>query len=321
MIALKKLFVSILLLILIVQPNIVFADDDYSVRDVEQTIVNALENFETEVDISEYCIPKDDINDIVTSVIEKNAQLFYIDREYKVSYKELTNETNSIIFSFKYSDSELRIKVNDFNSRVQLIVDEVMNLETDFDKIHLCHDYIVKNYSYDETKGSADAYNMLLTGKGTCMAYTELFGYIMKQCGIECTVAKSEEINHIWNVVLLDGEYYNIDVTWDDPIGGLSFSTSHKYLLKSDYYFDLHKHEGRESEAECTSTLYDSYKWSDEGILTQVEDVNDMFEYIITTIPVILAIFILVLVLIIISIITTIKKRKKIKNNYPYYWQ
>lgn len=322
MIALKKLFISILILFLIFQTNIVFADSYYSVSDVEQVIINALENFEDEVDISEYGVPKDDIGDIVTSIIEKNAQLFYIEREYRVSYTEQTNETNSIIFCFKYSDSELGIKVNDFNSRVQLIVDEVMKSETDFDKIHSCHDYIVKNYSYDETKGSSDAYNMLLTGKGTCMAYTELFGYIMKQCGIECTVAKSEEINHIWNVVLLDGEYYNVDVTWDDPIGGVSFSTNHKYLLKSDYYFDLHKHEGRESEAECISTLYDSYKWSDEGILTQVEDVNDMFEYIITTVPIVFVVFISGVALIIISIIlSAVRKRRKRKNNYPYYWQ
>ena len=177
----------------------------------------------------------------------------------------------------------------------------------------------MKNYSYDETKGSSDVYNMLLTGQGTCMAYTGLFDYVMKQCGIEATTAKSEQLNHIWNVVKLDGEYYNIDVTWDDPIGGVAFSTSHKYLLKSDYYFDLHKHEGKESKADCTSTLYDSYKWSDEGILTQVEDVDDVFEYLTATMPAIFIISVISIIIIVISIIiTSIIKRKRGINN-PYY--
>ena len=82
---------------------------------------------------------KNDVSEIVTSIIEKNPQLFYVEKEYKVSYSEQTDEAISIYFSFKYSDSELGIKVNDFNSRIQLITDEIMKSETDFDKIHSCH--------------------------------------------------------------------------------------------------------------------------------------------------------------------------------------
>lgn len=320
MIALKKLIVSLILVLLTAMPLTAYSYQDFSTTYVEKIIVDALEDFENEVDISGYGISKDDVSEMVTSIIENNPQLFYVKREYKVSYSEQTNEAFSIYFSFKYSDSELRIKVNDFNSRIQLITDEIMKSETDFDKIHSCHDYIVKNYSYDETRGSADVYNMLLTGQGTCMAYTGLFGYIMEKCDIENTTAKSEQLNHIWNVVKLDGEYYNVDVTWDDPIGGVSFSTSHKYLLKSDYYFDLHKHEGRESKIDCTSTLYDSYKWSDEGILTQVEDVDDMFEYLVTTLPIIFVISIISIVIIVISIIITVVRKRKQGEKPPYYY-
>lgn len=90
-------------------------------------------------------------------------------------------------------------------------------------------------------------------------------------------------------------------------------------MLKSDYYFDLHKHEGKESKADCTSTLYDSYKWSDEGILTQVEDVDDVFEYLTATMPAIFIISVISIIIIVISIIiTSIIKRKRGINN-PYY--
>lgn len=319
MIALKKLIISLILAFLTAMPLTAYAYEDNSTAYIEQLIVNELENFNNEIDISGYNIHKNDVSKIVTSIIEKNPQLFYVEKEYKVSYSEQSNEAFSIYFSFKYNNSELGIKVNDFNSRIQLITDEIMKSETAFDKIHSCHDYIVKNYSYDETKGSADVYNMLLTGQGTCMAYTGLFGYVMSQCGIENTIAKSEQLNHIWNVVKLNGEYYNVDVTWDDPIGGVSFSTSHKYLLKSDYYFDLHKHEGRESEIDCTSTLYDSYKWSDESILTQVEDVDDVFEYFTATMPAIFIISVISIIIIVISIIITAIRKRKRGDSSPYY--
>lgn len=305
-------------------PATVYAYNDYLTLSVEQLIVESLENFEDEIDISDYNIPKDDMSEIITSIIEENPQLFYVEREYQISYSEQTNECQDLYFSFKYSDSELKVRVNDFNSRIQLIVDEIMKSETDFDKIHSCHDYIVQNYGYDQTKGSADVYNMLLTGEGTCMAYTGLFDYIMTQCGIESTTAKSEQLNHIWNVVELDGEYYNVDVTWDDPIGGLPFSTSHKYLLKSDDYFVSHKHEGRESSVECTSTLYDSYTWADESILTKMEDVEGLVNYVIAYIPILITIFLVsVLIILVMIIIITSRKRSTIhkkNNNYPPYY-
>lgn len=310
-------------------PVTAYAYDDYLTLSVEQLIVESLENFEDEIDISDYSIPKDDMSEIITSIIEENPQLFYVEREYRISYSEQTNECQDLYFSFKYSDSELKIRVNDFNSRIQLIVDEIMKSETDFDKIHSCHDYIVQNYGYDETKGSTDVYNMLLTGEGTCMAYTGLFDYVMTQCGIESTTAKSEQLNHIWNVVKLDGEYYNVDVTWDDPIGGLSFSTSHRYLLKSDDYFASHKHEGRESSVECTSTLYDSYTWADESFLTQVEDVRGLFNYVLVYIPIIITVLLVVTVIIILIIIIIISRKRNVSvklnqrkndNNYPPYY-
>ena len=187
------MIISLILAFLTAIPLTAYAYEGNSRAYIEQLIVDKLESFNDEIDISGYNIQKNDVSEIVTSIIEKNPQLFYVEKEYKVSYSEQTDEAISIYFSFKYSDSELGIKVNDFNSRIQLITDEIMKSETDFDKIHSCHDYIVKNYSYDETKGSSDVYNMLLTGQGTCMAYTGLFGYVMKQCGIENTTARSEE--------------------------------------------------------------------------------------------------------------------------------
>ena len=122
MITLKKLIVSVILIVFLMQiSTIVYAYEDNSLEYAKQSIINALENFENEVDISEYNISKDDMSGIVTDIIEENPQLFYVNREYKVSYSEQSNEAFSIYFSFKYSDSELRIKVNDFNSRIQLI--------------------------------------------------------------------------------------------------------------------------------------------------------------------------------------------------------
>lgn len=326
----KKLLISMLVMIFAFHSIIVFAyygdEPNYSSQtdEAEKRIINALEAYETEVDISDCDISKDDINEIVTSIIEENAQLFYVNRKYSISYGRLSEDIISVNFSFIYNDSELDIKVNDFKSRVNMILNEIQDSGDELDIIHLCHDYIVENYSYDETMGSSDAYNMLLTGKGTCMAYTALYGYILRQYGIENTVVKSSQLNHIWNAVQLNGEYYNVDVTWDDPIGGNVFSTSHKYLMKSDEYFEANDHEGRSSSVDCTSKLYDKYNWGDESILSHVDDPNKLIELLMKLLPYFgIALFIAVIIAVIAAIATRTNKKHNIQSNYypPNYWR
>lgn len=277
----------------------------------ERTIIDALEAYETMVDVSDYDITKDEANDIVSKIIEENAQLFYVDREYVLSYSKETDYVLSITFSLKYSGNELDMKMDDFESRINMILNEIDESENELGIIHLCHDYIVKNYSYDETLGSSDAYNMLLTGKGTCMAYTALYGYILRQYGIDSTVVKSKELNHIWNAVYLNGEYYNVDVTWDDPIGGSSLITSHRYLMKSDEYFNDNNHEGRSSTVNCTSALYDDYRWGDDGFDLEIDNAENMI--LILTVP-ILFLFVLTDIIAVIIYRYTLKSTKTYKS-------
>ena len=38
-------------------------------------------------------------------------------------------------------------------------------------------------------------------------------------CGldVQCITGKMEGVSHMWNIIKLDGEYYHVDVTSDDP--------------------------------------------------------------------------------------------------------
>lgn len=77
MITLKKLIVSVILIVFLMQiSTIVYAYEDNSLEYAKQSIINALENFENEVDISEYNISKDDMSGIVTDIIEENPSSF-----------------------------------------------------------------------------------------------------------------------------------------------------------------------------------------------------------------------------------------------------
>ena len=56
----------------------------------------------------------------------------------------------------------------------------------------------------------------------------------MNLLGVECYYVSSELMNHGWNIIKINGEYYHVDVTWDDPVLDNFGMVNHDYFLLSD---------------------------------------------------------------------------------------
>ncbi len=120
--------------------------------------------------------------------------------------------------------------------RVKQIASKFKDL-SDYEKIKGVHDYIVLLNRYVAFEGGA--YSTLYKGRSSCSGYAFSFYAIMRELGIPVTLEIGG--NHAWNSVQLDGEWYNIDVTWDD--NGVD-EVSYAYFLKSDADFRGHHHGG-----------------------------------------------------------------------------
>ena len=84
-------------------------------------------------------------------------------------------------------------------------------------KIRKIHDALVDNSKY--TEGHYSTEEIVLTGKGVCAAYTSAAQLLLHMVKIDCrSVLSTREMNHIWNIIDVNGEWYHTDVTWDDPI-------------------------------------------------------------------------------------------------------
>ena len=120
--------------------------------------------------------------------------------------------------------------------RVKQIASKFEDL-SDYEKIKGVHDYIVLLNRYVAFEGGA--YSTLYKGRSSCSGYAFSFYAIMRELGIPVTLEVGG--NHAWNRVQLDGEWYNIDVTWDD--NGVD-DVSYSYFLKSDADWRGHHHGG-----------------------------------------------------------------------------
>lgn len=121
--------------------------------------------------------------------------------------------------------------------RVKQIADVVRDYPDDYSKVKAIHDYLIILNEYTITMSSA--FNTLYTGRSCCNGYAYSFYAIMEELGIPATCEFGGA--HAWNRVELDGEWYNIDLTWDDKGGK---EVGYEYFLKSDADWKGHEHGG-----------------------------------------------------------------------------
>lgn len=138
------------------------------------------------------------------------------------------------------------------------------NSYTDYENELAIHDYLVSNIEYGgEEQGAYTAYDALINGKAVCSGYVEAYQTLLDMLGIECRTIKGTGTaqDHSWNMVKLDGEWYHVDVTWDDPIDG-DGSISHKYFNVTDSDMALDHIWNAEDYPKAEGTQYAYYVMS-----------------------------------------------------------
>ena len=115
----------------------------------------------------------------------------------------------------------------------EILAREIKDGMTPVEQELAINDYLVFNARYDPaelTNGPVgvpdpdndNPYGLLLHGVGICLGYATSFQLFMDLLGIDCMTVRGWAYNrteeHAWNLVRLDGEWYAVDVTWNDPV-------------------------------------------------------------------------------------------------------
>ena len=106
------------------------------------------------------------------------------------------------------------------------IVDECLaaGCKTDYEKALYFHDWIIDHAEYDHSGTYMGAEGVLIRGKGTCESYYRALELLLGKVGIPSE--RAEGNGHVWSCVRLDGEWTQIDATWD----GGSYSKDLEYM-------------------------------------------------------------------------------------------
>ncbi|MGN0203131.1 MAG: transglutaminase domain-containing protein, partial [Coprococcus sp.] len=114
----------------------------------------------------------------------------------------------------------------------------------DYVKVRAVYDYICEHVTYDnDNKNNKDyklqytAYGALIDEKAVCQGYAVLFYRMALELGIDSRLiaGTGNGESHGWNIVELEGLYYNGDTTWD------AGEEEYDYFLKCEANFKGHE--------------------------------------------------------------------------------
>ena len=111
---------------------------------------------------------------------------------------------------------------DDTHPSVSSIVNNAVNLaktNTDGSEYAMAlylHDWLLDRLEYDHSLQYSSAESALTRGLGTCQAYESAYSKLLTAAGIENEETRSTGDGHTWNAMKIDGQWCQVDCTWDD---------------------------------------------------------------------------------------------------------
>lgn len=250
-------------------------------------------------------VPTDSEADITLAYKAVNydyPEYFWMPFNYIFALKD-----NSYMIAMKYSGSEYSVdylypksRIETMTKSIERKTEEVLEIieetDTDYEKELKIHDFLCDSVVYPSDFDESYYYNIygaLVMKKSVCEGYARTMQYLCTKIGIECVLVTGSSKNegHMWNQIKLDGNWYNLDLTWDDadgsePIWHTYFNFNDKYAALSHEFDPIFTALSKEDIAgddvqfniiknKCTSDDLSYYKVND--ILLTGDPENNRF--------------------------------------------
>ena len=186
-----------------------------------------------------------------------NPEIFYLSpKKMYLNIETTTRGGNSTYNVYINSGNQANYLADEFNSKqaidqataqIEQVKNQIVQNRTGntYEDIKMVHDYLVDNINYESSLSKENIYNIygaLVNRECVCEGYARAFKYLLDELNIPCvmvigtgTNSQGETENHAWNYVQLNGNWYAVDSTWDDPVviggGTASEQSRYKYFL------------------------------------------------------------------------------------------
>jgi|GEM_PF-1184091 len=237
----------------------------------------AIDAGEESVDISGLGIGAEDLVGIYGDILNSSPEFFYLENSVSYMYHSSTPEkpVTKVKFRYKIEGDELAAAKTVYEQELYYIVSLFEDVPTDTEKALAVHDYIISSFTYDKEQANFDVYSLFRDRRGVCQAYSLAYVAVLRELGMEAVMVTSDEMNHAWNLVKVDGNWYHTDLSFDDPAPDRPGHVLHDNFLLSDESIALthEPHYGWTSTVKCDSPDPDGiFRRSVESAMIWLDD-------------------------------------------------
>ena len=153
---------------------------------------------------------------------------FWLDLGSRYSYVEYS-ESIGFELNFELEGDELNTAKETFSKKVDEITASAPEEASDYQMEIFVNDYLIDNCDYQsDASMKHNAYGALVNGAAVCDGYAKAFQILCNRLGIECVGVngycpdfnkengESADTGHMWNCAKIGGDWYHVDVTWND---------------------------------------------------------------------------------------------------------
>lgn len=247
----------------------------------------------------------DEFRSVMSAYRNDHPEVFWLGADGTEYHYWDYGDSIDVEYYFAFEGDELDEMKEELSDRVEKIMAEAPEEASDYELELYFNDYLTKNIEYDTEKSGPmirNSYGAMLFGRVVCAGYSEAFQLLCNRAGIECAEIygyithtdgegnqTEENTLHQWNCVKIEGDWYYVDVTWNDisQMGGIMahayFNVTYDDLMPTRTFNPLYEDDPDREDSlfnsiipECDATEYNYYKKS----CTEITDPNDDDEII-----------------------------------------
>lgn len=203
-------------------------------KQIYKKIYEGIQNFETNITVPKSTVS---LQHIFQYVGLDNPHIFYVDFNHYTYSSSLLNTT--ITPTYWYTKQE----VSEIDKKIQNVLKKMISRiqgSSDYEKEKSVHDLLIENVVYDAVAfQNLDKYHsrsnsilgVLFYKTAVCEGIAKVTKMLLNLLDIKCIVAMGTAGGelHAWNIVKIDNEAYQLDVTWD-------INLSSKDNFRYDYF-------------------------------------------------------------------------------------
>lgn len=157
----------------------------------------------------------------------QNPQFYFYNSSTMVSYNNLGTYLALGVYSDYANGGTRMTATNQMRGVINNWLTQIDSQSSLIDKEAMAFTLVMDNTDYVQNVYDQSCVSVFLYGQSVCAGYSQAFALLCNAIGIDTIAVTSTD--HEWNMVQINNQWYNVDVTWGDGAGGSAM----------DYYFNV----------------------------------------------------------------------------------